>query len=79
MRVERSPFARLTLPLVLALLALVCDPVAAMALDIDWVGVGDRSNPADTAVMVTDGTSGYGRVSYSYDISRTEITNGQHA
>ncbi|MFP8874984.1 MAG: SUMF1/EgtB/PvdO family nonheme iron enzyme, partial [Myxococcota bacterium] len=79
MRVYRRPRARLTPRLVVALLALVCAPRAPSALDIDWVGVGDRGNPADTAVMVTDGTSGYGQVAYSYDISRIEVTNTQYA
>ncbi len=41
------------------------------AIIIDYVPVGDVNNAADT-------TTGYGAVSYSYLISKYEVTNAQY-
>jgi len=46
-------------------------------IDIDFVTIGNAGNPWDTQVMETDGTAGYGDVSYEYRIGKYEITNGQ--
>jgi len=50
----------------------------AHAVTIEWVTVGDPGNPADTEVM-TDGTTGYGSVGYTYRIGKYEVTNAQYA
>jgi len=47
------------------------------ALDIDWVTVTNAGNTADSRTM-SDGTSGYGDVSYDYRISKYEMTNTQY-
>jgi len=52
---------------------------SASAVTIDWVEIGDPGNAADTQVMQTDGTSGYGAVAYVYQISKYEVTNAQYA
>lgn len=46
---------------------------------IAWVHVGDPGNPPDTVQMVSDRTSGYGSVPYSYDIGKYDITNPEYA
>ena len=51
----------------------------ARAITINTVPVGNVNNPADTTVMTTDGTSGYGSVAYNYRIGTTEVTVGQHS
>ncbi len=43
----------------------------ASAVTIDWVTVGNPGNAADT--------TGYGAVSYAYQISKYEVTNAQYA
>src|SRR4029079_18050577 len=48
------------------------------AVTIDLVPVGNPSNAPDTEVMITDGTTGYGSVSYSYRIGKYEVTNSQY-
>jgi formylglycine-generating enzyme required for sulfatase activity len=58
----------LWLPLWVALLWLT--PPAA-AVTVDWVGVGNPGNAADT--------TGFGSVASGYQISRYEITNAQYA
>ena len=40
--------------------------------------VGNPGNAADTEVMYTDGTTGYGSVGYNYRIGTTEVTNSQY-
>ena len=50
----------------------------AHAVSIDWVTVSDPGNPADTEVM-SDGTTGYGAVPYTYKIGRHPVTNAQYA
>lgn len=62
---------------VLAVLALLPGAAAAEVI-IDWVTVGDAGNAADTEVM-TDGTTGYGRVDSVYWIGKYEVTNAQYA
>ena len=46
-------------------------------IDIDFVTIGNAGNAADTQVMSTDSTTGYGAVSYEYSIGKYEITNAQ--
>ena len=47
-------------------------------LTIDLVPVGNPNNPADTEIMTTDLTSGYGTVGYDYQIGKYEVTAGQY-
>jgi formylglycine-generating enzyme required for sulfatase activity len=58
---------------------LVLSASAAYGVTIDWVEVGDPGNPADTEVMTTDATTGYGAVADVYLISKHETTNAQYA
>jgi sulfatase modifying factor 1 len=51
----------------------------AVAVTIDWVTVGDPGNPADPVPPSPGGASEYGAVSYSYQISKYEVTNAQYA
>jgi formylglycine-generating enzyme len=46
-------------------------------IDIDFVTIGNPGNAADTQVMSTDGTTGYGAVGYNYRIGKYEVTNAQ--
>ena len=68
----RAPLIRLSCLLSL----LIATP--SSSLTMEWVTVGDPGNVADTQVM-NDGTSGYGAVSYAYQISKYEVTNAQYA
>ncbi len=52
--------------------------IATEAITIDMVTVGNTNNPPDTAVM-NDNTTGYGSVSYPFQIGKYEITTGQFA
>jgi formylglycine-generating enzyme required for sulfatase activity len=63
----------------LALAALLSALPAQAEVTMDWVTVGDPGNQADTAVMSGDGTTGYGSVAYTYQISKYETTNAQYA
>jgi sulfatase modifying factor 1 len=64
---------------VIAVLALLCLCVGAQAVAIDTVRVGDSGNAGDTQVMTYyDGTTGYGSVSYAYDIGKYEVTAAQY-
>jgi formylglycine-generating enzyme len=45
---------------------------------LETVPVGDPRNAADTAVMLSDHTTGYGSVSYNYQIGKYEVTAGQY-
>ena len=47
----------------------------AQAITIDTVTVGDPGNAADTH---HSGTTGYGSVSYTYNIGKYEVTAGQY-
>lgn len=49
------------------------------AIAIDQMFVGDAGNAADTRVMDSDHTSGYGSVGYAYWISQNETTVSQYA
>jgi formylglycine-generating enzyme required for sulfatase activity len=42
-----------------------------------FVTVGNPGNPADTEIM-NDGTTGYGSVGYTYQISTTEVSNAEY-
>ena len=46
-------------------------------IDISFVHIGNAGNVADTTIMSTDGTSGYGGVGYDYYIGMYEVTNAQ--
>ncbi len=50
----------------------------ARAVTIPTVPVGNAGNAADTEVMTTDGTTGYGSVADAYRIGTTEVTNAQY-
>jgi sulfatase modifying factor 1 len=50
----------------------------AQAVFIETVVVGNAGNAPDTEVMVQDGTTGYGAVSYDYRIGKYEVTNAQY-
>ena len=45
---------------------------------LSFVSVGDPNNPPDTTVMVTDGTTGYGSVSYVYQMGKYDVTLAQY-
>ena len=49
------------------------------SVTFDWATVGNPDNIADTKAMASDGTTGYGSVSYTYRISKTEVTYAQYA
>ncbi len=51
----------------------------AQAVDIEMAAVGNPGNAADTVVMTTDGTTGYGAPAYTYNIGNYEVTNPQYA
>jgi len=55
-----------------------CITTETKAATIDWVSVGNPGNPADTAVMLEDGTSGYGSVDHNYNIGKYDVTNSQY-
>ncbi|MCC6123782.1 MAG: SUMF1/EgtB/PvdO family nonheme iron enzyme [Pirellulales bacterium] len=46
--------------------------------NLEMVTVGNPGNAADTEVMVTDHTTGYGSVNYIYNIGKFEVTAGQY-
>ncbi|HSV16357.1 MAG TPA: SUMF1/EgtB/PvdO family nonheme iron enzyme [Tepidisphaeraceae bacterium] len=45
---------------------------------LEFVGIGDPGNAADTKVM-SDGTTGYGAVSYSYQLGKFDVTAAQYS
>ncbi|MCC6127402.1 MAG: SUMF1/EgtB/PvdO family nonheme iron enzyme [Pirellulales bacterium] len=45
---------------------------------LEMVPVGNVNNAADTRVMTTDGTTGYGAVDHAYAIGKYEVTAGQY-
>ncbi|MDR1279319.1 MAG: formylglycine-generating enzyme family protein, partial [Opitutaceae bacterium] len=52
----------------------------AISVTIETVTIGNPGNNGDTVTMVTDGGStGYGAVSYTYEIGTKEVTSGQYA
>src|SRR4051812_9590794 len=48
-----------------------------LAVAVVTVPVGNPGNPADTEIM-TDATTGYGSVPYSYRLGKYETTAGQY-
>ncbi len=48
-------------------------------INMAFVNVGNPGNPADTTVMITDGTTGYGAVGYAYRIGTYDVTAAQWA
>ncbi len=46
-------------------------------IGMDFVTIGNPGNAADTQVMWTDGTTGYGAVGNAYRIGKYEVTNTQ--
>ena len=61
----------------IAALVLLCLCVAAQAVVMETVAVGDAGNAADMRLQ-SDGTSGYGSVGYDYRIGKYEVTAGQY-
>ena len=51
--------------------ALITSASASTSITMDWVNVGNPGNAADT--------TGYGAVSYAYQIGKHEVTNAQYA
>ncbi len=45
---------------------------------LEFVTVGDPGNAADTAVMTSDGTSGYGAIACTYQIGKYDVTAAQY-
>jgi len=72
---RRKSSLHVAMALVVALVAFV---PAAQAVIIPTVPVGNAGNAADTEVMTTDGTTGYGSVGYDYRIGTTEVSNAQY-
>jgi sulfatase modifying factor 1 len=60
---------------VATLLAFAAD--ASAQVTMAWSYVGNPDNPADTTVM-SDRTTGYGSVPYSYNIGTYDVTNNQY-
>jgi sulfatase modifying factor 1 len=61
-----------------AAFALTTPTHAQPLLSVETVLVGDLNNPADTVVMLQDGTSGYGTVAYEYRIGKYELSLSQY-
>ena len=60
--------------------ALVCSPLAATAITIDWVTVGDpgnAANPVDGDIL-TPGVQTFGAVDHSYLIGKYDVTWSQY-
>src|SRR4051812_43316245 len=51
---------------------------SAAAVTIATVPVGNLGNAADTEIMVTDATSSYGSVAYTFQMGTYEVTNAQY-
>jgi formylglycine-generating enzyme required for sulfatase activity len=62
-------------------IALGCAAPATLAapVSVEWVTVGSPGNLPDTEVMLSDRTTAYGSVPYSYRISKFLVTNAQYA
>jgi len=63
--------------LLLLLFTLAASPAYAI-VTFDFVEIGDIGNPADTRVMIPDGTTGYGSVNFRYKMAKHEVTNAQY-
>ncbi len=61
----------------LALFAML-RPAEALPVTILLTKVGNLGNKADTTVMVTDTTTGYGSVAYAYSIDTEDVTLTQY-
>jgi formylglycine-generating enzyme len=70
--VMRNPARSLRLPLVAVFLLLA--PPASAGVTIRWVPIGNPGNPCDPQSQGC-----FGAVSYTYRISRYEVTNAQYA
>ena len=46
---------------------------------LSFVTVGDPGNVADTTVMTTDSTTGYGSVPYAYQMGKYDVTLAQYS
>src|SRR4051812_4468147 len=54
-------------------------PADARAVTMDWRTIGNPGNAPDTSVtMITDFTTGYGAVDYSYKIGTYDVNNSQY-
>ena len=53
--------------------------LAAQAVTIDWVPIGNPGNPADAPIPTKCFTADCGAVPYDYSISKYETTNAQYA
>ena len=62
----------------LGLAAILLAAGGALAVTIETVPVGNPGNAVDTEVMIIDGSTGYGRVDYAYNIGKYEVTAGQY-
>jgi hypothetical protein len=62
---------------VFALITSLVSAEIVRGINIDFVTIGNAGNAADTQVMTTDGTTGYGSVGYNYRIGKYEVTNAQ--
>jgi formylglycine-generating enzyme required for sulfatase activity len=60
------------------LVAIIVDSAQAGPVSIALAQVGDQGNAGDSRMMV-DGTSGYGAVSYVYQIGKYDVTASQYA
>ena len=61
--------------------AAVCCLLSArqtLAVEFEWVTIGNPGNIADTEVMDQGHTTGYGAVSYEFRIGKFEVTNAQY-
>jgi formylglycine-generating enzyme len=74
---RKDELMKTTAMLALLSLSLLLVPTAHAVVTFDWVTVGNPGNAADTEVM-SDGTTGYGAVGYTYSISKFEVTAGQY-
>ncbi len=63
----------------LALVAGLAPGRSGAAVSIDFVTVGNPGNAGDSRVMEGDGTSGYGAVSHTFQMARSETTVAQYA
>jgi hypothetical protein len=80
-RVHQAIGEVLKMKLVLGMAALALLSLGSFAradITMDTVAIGDAGNAADTRVMNTDGTTGYGSVGYSYNIGKYEVTFSQY-
>lgn len=73
MKTSLVPIFRTALVLGLAL------PCANAAVSLDFITVGDGGNAGDTRVMEIDGSTGYGSVTYDFQMARNETTVAQYA